>query len=100
MRISDAANYFISDLNGSGVKVAVADSGMDQDHGDMNGRISYVESLTWGDSSTEDRHSGHGNTCGMQFWEMVQEVDMREQLLKRSLLSSDGRRFHWAILWC
>ena len=60
MRISDAANYFISDLNGSGVKVAVADSGIDQDHGDMNGRISYVESLTWGDSSTEDRHSGHG----------------------------------------
>lgn len=60
MRISDAATHFISDLNGSGVKVAVADSGIDQDHGDMNGRVSYVESLTWGDSSTEDRHSGHG----------------------------------------
>ena len=60
MRVSDASNAFISDLNGSGIKIAVADSGIDQDHGDMNGRINYVESMTWGDSSTEDRHSGHG----------------------------------------
>ena len=60
MRVSDASTAFISELNGSGIKVAVADSGIDQDHGDMNGRIGYVESMTWGDSSTEDRHSGHG----------------------------------------
>ena len=60
MRVADTANAFISELNGSGITVAVADSGIDQDHGDMNGRITYVESMTWGDSSTEDRHSGHG----------------------------------------
>ena len=60
MRVSDASNAFISELNGSGITIAVADSGIDQDHGDMNGRINYVESMTWGDSSTEDRHSGHG----------------------------------------
>ena len=60
MRVGDTSNAFISELNGSGITVAVADSGIDQDHGDMNGRITYVESMTWGDSSTEDRHSGHG----------------------------------------
>ena len=60
MRVADTANAFISELNGSGITVAVADSGIDQDHGDMNGRITHVESMTWGDSSTEDRHSGHG----------------------------------------
>jgi len=60
MRVADTSNAFISELNGSGITVAVADSGIDQDHGDMNGRITHVESMTWGDSSTEDRHSGHG----------------------------------------
>jgi len=60
MRIADAATAFITDLNGSGQLVAVADSGLDQDHGDMNGRIEDVVSVTFNDASTEDLHSGHG----------------------------------------
>jgi len=58
--VDDVVNYFPSQLNGSAQRVAVADSGIDQDHGDFNGRIHHVESVTWGDSSTEDMHSGHG----------------------------------------
>jgi len=60
MRISETTGAFITDLNGSGQKVAVADSGIDQDHGDMNGRIFKVESMTFNDPSTEDTTSGHG----------------------------------------
>jgi len=61
MRADDVENYFPSiGLNGSGHSVTVADSGIDRDHGDFNGRIEHVESVTWGDSSTEDVHSGHG----------------------------------------
>ena len=47
-------------MNGSGHSITVADSGIDRDHGDFNGRIQHVESVIWGDSSTEDEHSGHG----------------------------------------
>ena len=43
-----------------GHSITVADSGIDRDHGDFNGRIQHVESVIWGDSSTEDEHSGHG----------------------------------------
>ena len=60
MRADDVENYFVVGLNGSGHSVTVADSGIDQDHGDFNGRIQHVESVIWGDSSTEDQHSGHG----------------------------------------
>lgn len=60
MRADDVANYFVVGLNGSGHSITVADSGIDRDHGDFNGRIQHVESVIWGDSSTEDEHSGHG----------------------------------------
>ena len=60
MRADDVSNYFVVGLNGSGHSVTVADSGIDQDHGDFNGRIQHVESVIWGDSSSEDEHSGHG----------------------------------------
>jgi uncharacterized membrane protein len=60
MRADDVSNYFITDLNGSGQSITVADSGIDRDHGDFNGRIQHVESVTWGDSSTEDTDTGHG----------------------------------------
>ncbi len=60
MRVSETTGAFITGLNGSGQKVAVADSGIDQDHGDMNGRIFKVESMTFNDPSTEDTTSGHG----------------------------------------
>ena len=60
MRADDVSNYFVIGLNGSGQSITVADSGIDRDHGDFNGRIQHVESVIWGDSSTEDEHSGHG----------------------------------------
>ncbi len=60
MRADDVSNYFVVGLNGSGHTVTVADSGIDRDHGDFDGRIQHVESVIWGDTSTEDVHSGHG----------------------------------------
>ena len=60
MRADDVSNFFVVGLNGSGHTVTVADSGIDRDHGDFDGRIQHVESVIWGDSSTEDEHSGHG----------------------------------------
>jgi|GEM_PF-58981 len=60
MAIATAATAFGTTLNGSGEIVAVADTGLDQDHGDMNNRINAVVSVVSGDSSTEDVHSGHG----------------------------------------
>jgi len=60
MKVSSVVSAFGTTLNGSGQIIAVADSGLDQDHGDMNGRINAVVSVVSGDSSTEDTHSGHG----------------------------------------
>ena len=60
MRADDVSNFFTIDLNGSGQSITVADSGIDRDHGDFNGRIQHVESVIWGDTSSEDMHSGHG----------------------------------------
>ena len=60
MQVSSVISAFGTELNGSGQIIAVADSGIDQDHGDMNNRINGVVSVVSGDSSTEDTHSGHG----------------------------------------
>ena len=60
MRIADVVNAFATTLNGSGEIIAVADSGIDQDHGDMDNRIVAAVSVVNGDSSSEDTHSGHG----------------------------------------
>ncbi|MBO57926.1 MAG: hypothetical protein CMA77_02900 [Euryarchaeota archaeon] len=60
MQVSSVVSAFGTELNGSGQIIAVADSGIDQDHGDMNNRINGVVSVVSGDSSTEDTHSGHG----------------------------------------
>ena len=59
MRVSNVANGFTTSLNGSGVIVAVADSGLDADHGDFGARV-LSNSDVVGDGSTADRHSGHG----------------------------------------
>ena len=39
MGINSVENTFITGLNGSGQKIAVGDSGLDNDHGDFNGRV-------------------------------------------------------------
>lgn len=59
MRVSNVANGFTTSLNGSGVIVAVADSGLDADHGDFGARVLSNTDVV-GDGSTADRHSGHG----------------------------------------
>ena len=60
MGINTVDNTFITGLNGSGQKIAVGDSGLDNDHGDFTGRISGLTSVTPGDSSTADPSDGHG----------------------------------------
>ena len=60
MGINTVETTFITGLNGSGQKIAVGDSGLDDDHGDFSGRIAALTSVTPGDSSTADLTDGHG----------------------------------------
>ncbi len=59
MAINTMRSYFTTDLDGSGQIVAVADSGLDEDHGDFGTRVVGNYDVI-GDGSTADRHSGHG----------------------------------------
>ena len=59
MNINTMRSYFTTDLDGSGQIVAVADSGLDEDHGDFGTRIVGNYDVI-GDGSTADKHSGHG----------------------------------------
>lgn len=59
MKINTMRSYFTTDLDGSGQIVAVADSGLDEDHGDFGTRIVGNYDVI-GDGSTADKHSGHG----------------------------------------
>ena len=59
MEVSAVANGFTTSLNGSGIIVAVADSGLDADHGDFGTRVISNADVV-GDGSTADKHSGHG----------------------------------------
>ncbi len=60
MGINAVETTFITGLNGSGQKIAVGDSGLDDDHGDFTGRVATLTSVTPGDSSTADLSDGHG----------------------------------------
>ena len=60
MGINSVETTFITGLNGSGQKIAVGDSGLDDDHGDFTGRIAGLTSVTPGDPSTADLSDGHG----------------------------------------
>ena len=59
MGINTMATYFTTDLDGSGQRVAVADAGLDEDHGDFGTRVVGNYDVI-GDGSTADMHSGHG----------------------------------------
>ena len=59
MKTNTMASFFTTDLDGSGQIVAVADSGLDEDHGDFGSRIIGSYDVI-GDGSTADKHSGHG----------------------------------------
>ena len=85
-------SYFTTDLDGSGQIVAVADSGLDEDHGDFGTRIVGNYDVI-GDGSTADKHSGHGThvACtvlgdGIQRWLCWSGARCR------IVFSSDGKR--------
>ncbi len=59
MKANTMTTYFTTDLDGSGQTVAVADSGLDEDHGDFGTRVAGSYDVI-GDGSTADKHSGHG----------------------------------------
>lgn len=59
MQTNTMTTYFTTDLDGSGQIVAVADAGLDEDHGDFGSRIVGSYDVI-GDGSTADKHSGHG----------------------------------------
>ena len=59
MQTNAMATYFTTDLDGSGQIVAVADAGLDEDHGDFGTRVIGSYDVI-GDGSTADKHSGHG----------------------------------------
>ena len=61
--------YFTTDLDGSGQTVAVADAGLDEDHGDFGTRVVGSFDVI-GDGSTADKHSGHGThvSCTVLGW--------------------------------
>ena len=55
----DPNPYFTSPLDGSGEIIAVADTGLDHDHGDFGNRVDAKVDMV-GDGSTADTDSGHG----------------------------------------
>lgn len=59
MGTNNMKNYFTTALDGSGQIVAVADSGLDGDHGDFGTRVVGSYDVI-GDGSTADKHTGHG----------------------------------------
>ncbi len=59
MKTTVMKSYFTTDLDGSGQVVAVADSGLDDDHGDFGTRLVSSNDVI-GDGSTADKHTGHG----------------------------------------
>lgn len=59
MKSSTMKIYFTSDLDGANQTVAVADSGLDDDHGDFGNRIVGNYDVI-NDGSTADKWSGHG----------------------------------------
>ena len=81
--------YYTTDLDGSGQIVAVADSGLDHDHGDFGSRIiGNVDVI--GDGSTADAHSGHALTLHVRFLEMNQRKLCRNSALSGVIFPSNG----------
>ena len=76
MKINTMRSYFTTDLDGSGQIVAVADSGLDEDHGDFGTRVVGNYDVI-GDGSTADKHSGHGTTSHVPYLAMEARVVMQ-----------------------
>jgi len=61
MKWSSVASYFPTNgLNGSGQLIAVADTGIDHDHGDFGNRIDAKVDVVNDGGKTGDKWSGHG----------------------------------------
>ena len=61
MKWSSVTSYFPTNgLNGSGQLIAVADTGIDHDHGDFGNRISSKHDVINDGGKTGDKWSGHG----------------------------------------
>ena len=119
MGINTVENTYVTGLNGSGHLVAVADTGIDPDHGDFGNRITQVVNVA-GDSSTADTNDGHGThvACTVlgdgtrtsayegiapksELYFQAMEIDSNGQLsnsgiygMLNSAYSSGGARFH------
>jgi len=59
MEANSVEGFFFTGLNGSGQRVAVADTGIDHDHGDFESRIVQRIDVA-NDGSTADTNDGHG----------------------------------------
>ena len=59
MEANSVETFFFTGLNGSGQRVAVADTGIDHDHGDFGSRIVQRIDVA-NDGSTADTNDGHG----------------------------------------
>jgi len=59
MEANSVEGFFFTGLNGSGQRVAVADTGIDHDHGDFGSRIVQRIDVA-NDGSTADTNDGHG----------------------------------------
>ena len=119
MGINVVENTYVTGLNGSGQRVAVADTGIDEDHGDFGDRIINVVNVA-GDSSTADTNNGHGThvACTVlgdgsrtstykgvapeaELYFQAMEIDSTETLsnsgiygMLNSAYNSGGARFH------
>ena len=59
MEANSVEEFFFTGLNGSGQRVAVADTGIDHDHGDFGSRVVQRIDVA-NDGSTADTNDGHG----------------------------------------
>ena len=58
--VNDAFQMSSSTLDGLGEVIAISDTGLDEDHGDFNGRIRSVYSQFGPDNDNSDMLNGHG----------------------------------------
>jgi uncharacterized membrane protein len=58
--VIDVRNSATFTLDGSGEMIAIADTGLDQDHPDLSGRVAAVNTQFGLDSSPADSNTGHG----------------------------------------
>ncbi len=102
MNIGPMETSFTTDLDGSGQIIAVADSGLDHDHGDFGSRIvGNVDVI--GDGSTADAHSGHGThvactVLGDGSRGIYRGVAPEAELYFQAMENDNSGNFQWASI--